>query len=565
MRPDPRYIGAAAVALLPALILSDVRLAILYGVVVTAIAALGLDILVARTGELSLAHGAFLGVGAFAAINIGGRNAPWWFALLGAVVVTAAMATVVGLPSLRIRGLQVAIATLAFQDMAEKLLFVRTDVTGGERVFERPGFLDSDVRMYFLALAGLVLTLVVRSRVARTRVGRGFVAVRDVPGRAVAFGVEPGPTKLFAYALSGAVVGLAGGLLALREGAIGTATDPFKLLESLQLVAVVVVGGAGSAVGVVIAAVVVKGIPLLVDNEFLRDWMPLTSAGLLVLAVVAQPTGIGGVVRRFARRPDPPPPAEVDLASVRRPLRLRMPTPLLLEATDVSVTYGGLKALDRVSLEVRRGEIVGLIGANGAGKSTFFHAVSGLAPAMGSIRFKDVELLASRPARRTWLGVARTFQEMGLVRAETVFENVLLAQSGLDGVGEPERRRRAAMALDVFDLRELAHARLGELPYGTMRRVELASAVAAGPELLLLDEASAGLGPEESHALGEVFLRLRDELGLTLVVIEHHVPLISRVCDVAYCLESGRLLASGTPAEVTADPHVVASFLGTPS
>ena len=165
---------------------------------------------------------------------------------------------------------------------------------------------------------------------------------------------------------------------------------------------------------------------------------------------------------------------------------------------------------------------------------------------------------------------------MGLVRAETVRENVLLAQTWLAptpagasllglGGGVPEERElrhRADRALELFGLDHLAGERLGDLPYGTMRIAEIASAVAAGPDLLLLDEATAGLGPEESHALAERLLALRDDLGVTLVVIEHHVPVISRVCDYVYCLESGGLIAEGSPADVVAQPRVVESFLG---
>ena len=240
--------------------LANVKLSILVGVIVTAIAALGLDVLVARTGELSLAHAAFLGVGAFTAINVGSRGAPWPVAILVAVAVTAAAATIAGLPSLRIRGLQVAITTLAFQEFADVFLFPRSDVTAAGRTWTRPSFLRSDVRLYLFALTLLALVLVVRHRVAVTKAGRSFLAVRDIQDRARVFGVEPGPSKLLAYALSGAIVGLAGSLFALKEGSI-SAKDPFFLLESLQLVAILVVGGTGSAAGIVTAAVLVKGLP----------------------------------------------------------------------------------------------------------------------------------------------------------------------------------------------------------------------------------------------------------------------------------------------------------------
>jgi len=581
------------------LFLGDVKLSILVGVIVTAIAALGLDVLVARTGELSLAHAAFLGVGAFTAINVGSRGAPLPVTILVAVAVTAAAATIAGLPSLRIRGLQVAITTLAFQEFADVFLFPRSDVTAAGRTWARPSFLRSDIRLYLFALALLTLVLVIRYRLGVTKAGRSFLAVRDVQDRAVCFGVEPGPSKLLAYALSGAIVGLAGSLFALKANSI-SAKDPFLLLESLQLVAILVVGGTGSAAGIVTAAVLVKGLPQFASTipfTHLRAdrIVPIASAALLVVAVVVAPEGIGGLYRAARRlldrtldprtrvRPEPRPrtvargaAGAARLPSVERPLSLRMPVPALLDAHDVRVDYGGVAALDGVSLEVRRGEIVGLIGANGAGKSTFFNAVSGLAPVTGSIRYRGVELVGRRASTRSALGTSRTFQDVGLLRPESVVENVLLAQTwlaryaaavGILALGgsigtEDELRRRARLALELFGLDHLANERVGSLPYGTMRIVEIAAAVAAGPELLLLDEATAGLGPEESHALGDRFLAVRDELDLTLVIVEHHVPLVARVCDYAYCLESGIVIAEGKPADVTAEPRVVQSFLG---
>jgi ABC-type branched-subunit amino acid transport system ATPase component/ABC-type branched-subunit amino acid transport system permease subunit len=593
---------AVAAAFLGSLLLGDVKLSILVGVVAVAIAALGLDLLVAKTGELSLAHAALLGVGAFTTINAGDRGWPWPFAIAAGVVVTTAAATVAGLPSLRIRGLQVAITTLAFQVFAETFLFSRQDVTAAGRTLPRPGALQGDVQLYLFALACLALVLLLRHRVGVTKAGRAFVAVRDIEPWASSYGVQPGSTKLLAYALSGAIVGLAGSVVALKAGSI-SAKDPFLLLESLLLVAIVVVGGAGSAAGIITAAVFVKALPQFASTIPLVDLradrvVPIVSAVLLVVAVVAQPAGIGGLYRRLGRvidrvltprraRAQPEPaPRSVDLAAatknaaelrrVPRGLRLQMPVPALLVTRNVRVQYDGVHALDHVSLEVRRGEIVGLIGANGAGKSTFFQAVSGLTRATGSIRYRDIELVGASPVGRNALGVARTFQDLGLVRAETVRDNVLLAQTwlartpagasllalGTSVHEERELRDRADLALELFGLSHLAHARLGDLPYGTMRTVEIASAVAAGPDLLLLDEATSGLGPEEAHELGDQILALREQLDTTLLVIEHHVPVVARVCDYVYCLDSGRLIAEGSPAQVIANPRVVESFLG---
>jgi ABC-type branched-subunit amino acid transport system ATPase component/ABC-type branched-subunit amino acid transport system permease subunit len=593
---------AVAAAFGGSLLLGDVKLSILVGVVAVAIAALGLDLLVARVGELSLAHAALLGIGAFTTINAGDRGWPWPLAIGAGVVVTAGAATVAGLPSLRIRGLQVAITTLAFQVFAEAFLFSRDDVTAAGRTLPRPSMLRGDVQLYLFAIACLAVVLLVRHRIGVTKAGRSFAAVRDIESRAPCFGVQPGSTKLLAYALSGAIVGLAGAVIALKAGSI-SAKDPFLLLESFLLVAIVVVGGAGSAAGIVTAAVLIKALPQFFSTIPFTDVradrvVPIASAALLVVAVVAAPQGIGGLYRTVGRFADrvlgrgragaaaEPRPRSVDLAAateraaelrqVPRSLQLQMPVRALLETRDVRVQYDGVVAIDDLSIEVRRGEIVGLIGANGAGKSTFFNAVSGLAPVTGSIRYRGVELVGASPVGRSALGVARTFQDMALVRAESVRENLLLAQTwlaptpteaslfalGASVAEERELRHRADLALELFGLAHLAQERLGDLPYGTMRTVEIASAVAAGPELLLLDEATSGLAPDESRALADRMLALRDELGVTLVVIEHHVPMIATVCDYVYCLEAGVLIAEGSPAHVTAQPRVVESFLG---
>jgi ABC-type branched-subunit amino acid transport system ATPase component/ABC-type branched-subunit amino acid transport system permease subunit len=571
---------------------SYVTTALAFGIV-----ALGLDILVGTTGQLSLAHAALYGVGCYVALGVGSRGLAWPLAFLVAMAAAALVAVVVGLPSLRIRGLQVAIATLAFQVFAQQIPSKWAGVKSVGAPFERPGYLVDDTHFYYVALGCVVLVLVVLATLKRTRGGRVLLAVRDVEGRAAAFGITPGRAKLFAYGLSGAVAGLGGAVFALQQTSVND-TSPFILRNSLLLVAVVVVGGARSPVGILLAALLLQALPQILGTDFeivgkpASQVLPAALAFLLLVSIVVQPQGIGGVLRDFGARltdtgerpsPRPMPTDPVasaararDLRDVPRPLVHRLPTPALLVARDVSVRYGGVQALADVTLEVRRSEIVGLIGANGAGKSTFFNAVSGLAPTTGSIRYRDKDLLRLPPAARSARGVARTFQDMGLVRGDTVRENVLLAQTwladypavaGLLALGgsvgtERELRRRADEALELFGLTHLAAERLGALPYGTMRIVEIAAAVASGPDLLLLDEASAGLTPDEAHALGDRFQALRDELGLTLVVIEHHVPLIAGTCDYCYCLESGALIAEGTPAEVVAQPRVVESFLG---
>ena len=572
---------------------STITTAMCFGMV-----ALGLDVLIGSTGQVSMAHGAFYMIGTFTALALGSRGVTWPVAFLAAIAASAIVATLVGLPSLRIRGLQVAVATLAFQLFAQAFPQTYSQVKSAGRLFARPSWLMSEAHFYYFGLACVVAVLLVLTRLRSTRAGRSLLAVREVEARAAAFGIVTGRAKLTAYAISGGIAGLGGAVFALQQGSVSD-LQPFILEQSLLLVAVVVIGGARSPIGILLAAFLLNALPGLLgtngDVPVLGQvalWLPALLALGLVFSVILQPSGIGGVLtdlgaalapkrELLSTRPEDTDPVlsaarARDLRTVPRPLSKRLPVPSLLVADNVSVRYGGVMALSELSLEVRRSEIVGLIGANGAGKSTFFNAVSGLAPTTGSIRYRDRELLTAAPSSRSAAGVARTFQDMGLVRGDTVRQNVLLAQhwmadyavaGGLLALGgsigtERELRRRADQALELFGLRHLADEVLGSLPYGTMRIVEIAAAVASGPDLLLLDEASAGLTPEEAHALGDRFGALRDELGLTLMVIEHHVPLIAATCDYCYCLESGGLIAEGTPAHVTAQPRVVESFLG---
>ncbi|MBI4728527.1 MAG: branched-chain amino acid ABC transporter ATP-binding protein/permease [Acidobacteria bacterium] len=606
-RADPRrllgLVAVAAAALLPVAI--PAKAFAIAVVLVKTTGAMSLSTLVGQAGQMSLGQGAFVGVGAFVALNLASRHAPLPVAVLGAVAAGALVAAVTGLPSLRIRGLQVAVTTLAFGVMAEKFLFGQQWFSGGAGGIgvDRPVPFESDRAVYYLAFGALALAYWVDVRVRGTKAGRAFVAVRDGEPRAPSFGVEPGQAKLLAYTVSGAVAGLAG---AMFTYVVGRATpSSFNIYLSLNLVVIVIVGGVGSRIGVLASSTFLLALPELLPktigslNLDPGRRAPLIAAWMLVVILRALPGGLGQLLERignrlFGARSGAAVEMGADASAVRpeqvatrakearflrrvpRPLSLRMPSPAHLDASGVSVRFGGVQALDAVDLEVRRGEIVGLIGANGAGKTTFFNAVGGFVPAAGSVRFKGREVLASAGSSRPRFGVARTWQQMGLLTAETVEQNLLLAQHwiasypagvGILGFGgtpgtERQLRRRARAALAIFGLEDLAGHRVGDLPYGVMRRCEIAAAVAAGPDLLMLDEASAGLAPEEARALGDQFMALRAELGLTLLVIEHHVPLIARVTDYLYCLESGRLIAHGPPARVTSDPKVVESFMG---
>jgi branched-chain amino acid transport system ATP-binding protein len=249
----------------------------------------------------------------------------------------------------------------------------------------------------------------------------------------------------------------------------------------------------------------------------------------------------------------------------------------VLETRSISVRFGGVFANTDVSIGVGEWEIVGIIGPNGAGKTTAFNVITGFyKPDTGRVIYKGRDVTGLSVNERAALGLGRTFQNVGLVKGSTVRENLLTAQyleadySTLAGMlGSPhtfadERKlgRRADALAGIMGLGDILDSQVAGLPYGVLKRVEIATVLATDPEVLLLDEPSSGMGPEEAHALGNTLLDLRREFGLSIAMIEHHVPLVVRVCDYVYCLNFGQLLAEGRPEEVRNHPQVVTAYLG---
>jgi branched-chain amino acid transport system ATP-binding protein len=249
----------------------------------------------------------------------------------------------------------------------------------------------------------------------------------------------------------------------------------------------------------------------------------------------------------------------------------------VLEVKDLSIRFGGLQALDGVNLSVKEWEVVGLIGPNGAGKTTFFNCVMNVySPSSGSVWYRGEEITAEPTHDRIKRGIGRTFQNVGLVKSLPVLENMLVAQhakvgyapvSGLLGLPATwaEERQLRENALEILHFMGLIQYRdevVSRLPYGIQKLTEIAAVLASDPEFLMLDEPTSGMSPEEAHTFGDLLLKLRTELNLTVLMIEHHVPLVVRVCDHVYVLNFGKLLADGGPKEIQRHPEVVAAYLG---
>lgn len=249
----------------------------------------------------------------------------------------------------------------------------------------------------------------------------------------------------------------------------------------------------------------------------------------------------------------------------------------LLQLRKVEKTFGGLRAVHDVSFTVEKGAIFGLIGPNGAGKTTLFNLITGVyQPDSGAIVFAERNIAGSRAAVIAALGVGRTFQNIRIFRAMTVAENVMVAghhlhkASIVDAMFRSRRyerderalSKRASELLQILGLADLARETAGSLPYGSQRRLEIARALMLSPQLLLLDEPAAGMNSQEARTLNDQIRFLRDELKLTVVLVEHNMAVVMNVCDTILVVDHGETIAEGTAAEIKVHPKVLAAYLG---
>ena len=584
--------GLLFAVLLPQVVSAPSQVILFSRVCVFALVALSVTVLTGWGGQLSLGQFAFVGVGAVVTTALIRRGMPFGVVVAYAVVASVLIAVVVGLPALRVKGLFLAVTTVGFAVAVDSYLVRHPTFVGDNTsvaTVPRPslGFIDfrSQHAYYYLCLGVLVVVGLAVSRLRRTGIGRGWIAVRDNETAASAFSVSPTRLKLTAFALSGGVAGLAGGLLAGLD--VQVRPNAFSASESLSVVAMAIIGGVGSVGGAVLGAIWVIGIPALFAGT--PSARALTSGPALLVLLLYLPGGLHSVVLRVrtlvlawlaSRMPEVAPLRGEQSVRVVAPRRVAEPTAATtpsLEVRDVSVTFGGRVAVDGVSLSAEHGEIVGLIGSNGAGKSTLMNAISGFVPASGSVLLDGADISSLTAHERARAGLGRAFQDARLFGDLTVRESVQVALErretsefvpsllGFPPARKAERRKanEASGLIDFFGLGRYADVGIANLSTGTRRIAELACLLALDARVLLLDEPTAGVAQRETEAFGPLIRRIKDELGATVLIIEHDIPLIMSISDRVYCMGAGRMIASGAPEDVRNDPEVIASYLGT--
>ncbi|MHB8513033.1 MAG: branched-chain amino acid ABC transporter ATP-binding protein/permease [Actinomycetota bacterium] len=579
-----------------------------------AIIVTGLNIVAGFTGQLSIGQKIFVLVGGYEVGVITTRYASSWFgnpwlAMIYAVLIGLCVGALLGLPALRVKGAYLSIVTLAFVPIFFTVFssdYFKGIFHGLQGISDIPtpigslahppkeilfypfthtGLTDIDFYIFNVLLFGLLIFLA--RNIVRSRWGRAMMAVRESEVAAKSSGVRVYNVKVAAFMISAAYASLAGYLTTINTSYISPEA-PFQthIRDSFIYVVMLIVGGAGTFAGPIVGAAFVTILSGILRNiGMLRNWQTTILAILAIIGVVLAPNGTVGMinlrirnskraVRERAKRKAPPPMTPELVAP--RPRILNLDSELILETKNMSKIFGGLRANDSVSIQVKRRSVHSLIGPNGSGKTTFINVITGVyTPEEGEVFFNG-DRIDGKPAFVTVeKGMGRTFQNLQLWRRMTVLENVMVGlhvrqRSGwvANIVRTPRARReeaqmhaRAMGLLEFVGLAREASFPAAQLSYGPQRYLEIARALALDPALLILDEPAAGLNPAEVADLMRLIRKIKDT-GITVFLIEHHMDLVMGVSDQISCFDYGRKIAEGTPVEIQANEAVIEAYLG---
>jgi branched-chain amino acid transport system permease protein len=570
LRHLPYFIAAAIlVALAASMRFDGYILNILMQATTFAIAVFGLSVVLGLCGQINLAQAAFFGFGAYA-VGIGTTDLhlSYWLCLVGGCVIALAAGAFLGASTLRLGGHYLAMVTISFQQIVTLVMINAIGLTHGPDGVSnigRPSLFPTSQGYLAFCVAMLAIVGYFVWHLPDTRLGRAMRAVRDNELAAGVNGIDIFRTKVYAFALCAALGGLAGGLFA--GGFAYVSPDQFSFAESIVFLTMSLLGGVASPIGSAIGT----GLLILIPEwlRFLKSIPGLYLAiyGLFVILIIRfMPDGIWGFVsvglnRLRSKTPTPPATATLQLKPAT------VGGDIVLEVSGLAKYFGGLKAVDGVDIQVKRGSVHALIGPNGSGKTTTLNVLSGLYKATsGRIVLDGTDITNMPPHLRTAAGLGRTFQNIRLFRSMTALENVEIGaeRPGNTMIGDNggALTERAMEALTFVGLGSRANELITSFSYGHQRLIEIARALAANPTLLLLDEPAAGLNSTEKLELHELLKRIAAQ-GLTILIIDHDMTLVSEAAQHITVLNFGRRIADGESMAVLRHPDVVSAYLGT--
>ena len=503
------------------------------------------------------------------------------YTLLLSILLPVMLAAVVAAPVLRLESHYFALATLGIGQVLLLVAIGWQDLTGGSNglsgiagltIF---GFEVKKGQGIMLAVWGCVAVGALLSwRITRGLYGAALQISRENPVAAQAIGIDTARLRYATFLLSSLFAGLAGALYAHTIRVVSVEVLEFPVMVACLTIAVL--GGRTHVAGAILGAVLIVNLP-----EWFRvmEKYYLIAYGVALLAaVIVAPYGLIGLLEQWRAKLFPE-GTDTSHQPIALPTRAALPiySGPLLDVQDIRKRFGGLKALDGVSLRVAHGEILGLIGPNGSGKTTLLNVITGIYRAdSGSVQLNGAAIHEKASFAIASSGVARTFQNINLVDDMTVLDNIAVARYGFEKAGllqaagagwhQPAWQRargNATYLLEALGIGHTAQSHAGGLAYGIKRKVEIARALALEPTLLLLDEPAAGLNENEQLDLADR-LRAFAKTGLSILVIEHNMPFLMPLAERMVCLDHGVVIAEGTPADIRANPLVIAAYLGAP-
>lgn len=530
---------------------------------------IGLNILLGLSGQISFGHVGFFMLGAYTVAMMVLAGQPYWFAFVGAGLVSAIAGVALAMPALRVAGPYLAMMTIAFAFIVEHGAIELRELTGGHNGlmgFPSPEFagrifFEKEIAIAALVLAGVSALLYLR--LARSRWGAAMRAVADSEVAAQSVGLNPYAIKVTAFVLSAVLTGLAGAFFTPLQMFISPGSFPF--FQSILFLLAVIVGGTGRLLGPVVGALVVVLLPELLSG--LAEYRLLIFGGIMMGVLLLAPKGIIGGLMQLVTAEDPTPakPSGKDIKKFLSPNGAANSPDL--KVNGLGINFGGVQAVKDVSFTAPPGEVTSVIGPNGAGKTTVLNMISGFyAPDSGSIDMRSD--LAGQPAyHMARAGIARTYQTTQLFENLSIRENILIAlNNGKLGflLGSPPSEEEVALSDDLLAFvgyKGPVGRRAGDLPHVDKRLVEIARALATKPAALLLDEPAAGLMKSDKDSLSALILKIA-EAGIALVLVEHDMSLVMSISTNIIVLDAGEPIMTGKPASVQTAPAVRRAYLG---